>query len=114
MGCEMSVRKGEITDKIIDREYPYQVVMIWPEGGAGLLYDGMNATAKGLGDCRKRGLGSLAPGREVDGTRWCFEAEHHARVFQAVFGGDFYQIDPPVRPGGRYVPRLCKQQNAGP
>ena len=63
--------------------------MIWPDGGAGILYDGMNATAKGLGNCKKRGLGSLVPDRVVDGTRWCFQAEQHARVFKPYSAATF-------------------------
>jgi hypothetical protein len=86
----MTRRKGEITSKRIDHEYPHQIEIPIPSG---------MAWAPGPHDmhefCRSRGIqyatrgiGKLRREQERDAVRYCFRVADDAEEFQAMYGGE--------------------------
>lgn len=75
----MSRRKGEITSRMIDREYPFQVEIVVPTGG--LDVKGFNWRAELIAgkDYGRRGGGE----RAIQAARWCFRTPEQADEFAA-------------------------------
>lgn len=82
----MTRRKGEITSRQIDRDFPHQVEIEIPPGGLRKRLDGMYAFCRG-NDFRTRGIGRQRIETGRDGMRWCFTTAEAADAFQAQFGG---------------------------
>jgi hypothetical protein len=83
----MTRRKGEVTPRQIDRDYPHQVEIAIPEGGLGTRLNAMHEFCHGA-DFRTCGIGAkrLRTGR--DGVRFCFKTPELAEAFQVRFGGE--------------------------
>jgi hypothetical protein len=84
----MTYRKGEMTSKRIDREYPHQIELPIPEGGLKNIYE-VEAFCREHGfEFATRGIGKLRRIDERDAVRYCFKNACHAYAFQAAFGGE--------------------------
>jgi len=96
-------RKGEITSRQVDRDFPHQIEMRIPDGGFGAALHGLQALCSGLGG-RSRLVGRL---RRIelgdDAVRWCFKAPEDAATFRARFGGENL---PPLTRARRRVKRM--------
>ena len=91
----MVYRKGELTRKAIDRDWPHQVALPTPIPHVAQLRDFCRDA--GLSLCQRTTGFYRAVDRE---TIWfvcfCFADRDHAEQFQARFGGEF--VDPKDRP----------------
>jgi hypothetical protein len=93
MGSEpfsMSYRKGEITPRIIDRDFPHQVELR-ADLTTGKNYD------VALEFCRDLSLAPRGLSRRKNNTDynvWCFADPAHADAFQARFGGERQTVRP--------------------
>lgn len=82
----MARRKGEVTRRQVNRDYPHQVVIEIPPGGLGNRLDAMH------GFCGTRGFeyatkgGTWEPPRET--TTFSFKDPAGADAFHREFGGE--------------------------
>jgi len=84
----MIYRKGGMTPKQIDREFPYQVELAIPEGGLKNIRE-LDAFCRGRGVVvTTRGIGKLRREGRSKAVRYCFTDPAHADAFLARFGGD--------------------------
>ena len=84
----MTYRKGEMTPKRVDREFPYQVELAIPEGGLKNIRE-LDAFCRGRGFVvATRRIGKRRRERGSDAVRYCFADPAHADAFLARFGGD--------------------------
>jgi hypothetical protein len=89
----MTQRKGEVTKRQTDRDYPHQVAILIPIGGLGARSMAMHAW------CDVRGLPyrTRADRRREptpsDHVRFCFADPAHADAFRAEFGGERLTIE---------------------
>jgi hypothetical protein len=81
----MTRRKGEITPRQVDRDYPHQVEIAIPSGGLRPLLNAMHDFCRGA-DFRTRGIGIKRPETGRDGVRFCFKAREPAEAFRAPLG----------------------------
>jgi len=91
--------KGQITLRMIDRDYPYQVEISVPGSGLGSGLNVMHEFCIHL-DYKTRGIPTkqrTATGR--DGMRWCFRAVEDAENFRVKFGGERPMTKPPKSRG---------------
>lgn len=73
-------RKGEITRRIVDREYPFQVEVEIPAGGIDVKsFDWLAEIIAGKDYGRRGGKWPSA----VQSARWCFRTEEAADAFAA-------------------------------
>jgi hypothetical protein len=92
----MTRRKGEITPKRIDQEYPHQVEIPIPSGVAWVpgLHD-MHEFCRSRGiQYATRGIGKLRRIEERDAVRYCFRVADDAEEFQAMYGGERVALPP--------------------
>lgn len=78
------MRKGEMTKRALDRDYPHQVEL------RADLTKGKNYDAA-LAFCRDLSLAPRGHHRrknDIDYNVWCFADQTHADIFQARFGGE--------------------------
>ena len=88
-------RKGELTRKAIDRNWPHQVALPTPISSLWEIQDFCRAA--GLSLCQRTTGFYREVGREVIWYAcFCFADRAHAGKFQARFGGEF--VDPQDRP----------------
>jgi hypothetical protein len=84
----MTGRKGEMTPKRIDHEYPHQIEIRIPPGGLKNIWE-MDAFCCERGfQFATRGVGKLRRIEERDAVRYCFTNACHAYAFQAAFNGE--------------------------
>jgi hypothetical protein len=86
-------RKGEMTKRRIDRDFPHQVAILIPVGGlvARLMAmhkfcDTRSMSYKTRSDLRREPI--------ADYVRFCFGDAAHADAFMAEFGGERITIEP--------------------
>jgi hypothetical protein len=80
----VSFRKGEITKRRIDRDWPHQVE-VPAEAVAGHNYDIVHAFCRGLSVAPRGGRSARRDDR--DWLRYCFATPADADAFHARFGG---------------------------
>ncbi len=79
-----AIRRARITHRHIDRDYPFQVEIIVPEGGLGTRLDQMHAwAARCCPDYQTRSAGRFP----VEMMRFCFQDADAAKAFKSQFGG---------------------------
>jgi hypothetical protein len=81
------MRKGEVTKRRIDRDFPHQVAIPIPEGGLVARLMAMHKF------CDTRSIpyktrGDLRRDPPADCMRFCFADPAHADAFMAEFGGE--------------------------
>ena len=81
----MSYRKGEITSRMNERDYPYIVELVVPWNGFGLVHDKMMAFHGERGIENRRGRSSVRDGKHY--CCWCFADAATAKAFCRKFGG---------------------------
>jgi hypothetical protein len=86
----MTRRKGEITGRTNERDYPFIVEMLLPEGGFGKKLDAMEAFHQERGVEFHRGRSFRRVGGYV--CRWCFGDSETAEAFRAKFGGIAFKL----------------------
>ena len=74
-------RKGEITARMNERDFPHFVDFAIPASGLGSRLNTMHAWCHDRGLFSRHGLGGLYI------SRWCFARADDADAFAAVFGG---------------------------
>jgi hypothetical protein len=79
--------KGQITPRIIDREYPHQVEIPIPDAGLGSRLNAMHDACRGV-DYQTRVIGKKRIETGRDGVRFCFKTPEQADAFRAEFGGE--------------------------
>jgi hypothetical protein len=83
----MTRRKGEITPKRIDRDFPFQVEMPIPPGGLKQQNEHREFCRQRGFEFATRGIGKLRRIEERDAVRYCFRPAADAEAFQAARGG---------------------------
>jgi hypothetical protein len=85
-------RKGEVTKRRIDRDFPHQVAILIPVGGLGARLMTMHKFC----DTRSMPYKTRSDLREPpsDYVRFCFGDPAHAEAFMAEFGGERITIEP--------------------
>lgn len=92
----MVTRKGELSKRAIDREYPHQVAL-QAHRCAGPNYVMLRLFCEGLSLCER---GHAFHREGVDHVVFCFAVRDHAEKFQARFGGQLmHASDRPKWPG---------------
>jgi hypothetical protein len=84
----MTRRKGEITPKRIDQEYPHQIEI--PIASVDLKQQHEHhefCRSRGI-HYATRGVGKLRRIEERDAVRYCFRVADDAEEFQAMYGGE--------------------------
>jgi hypothetical protein len=86
------MRKGEVTKRRIDRDFPYQVAILIPEGGLVARLMAMHKF------CDTRSMpyktrSDLRRDPPADYVRFCFADTAHADAFLAEFGGERITIE---------------------
>jgi hypothetical protein len=95
----MMHRKGEITPKRIDLEYPHQIEIPIPSGGLKQQHD-MHEFCRSRGiQYTTRGIGKLRRIEERDAVRYCFRVADDAEEFQAMYGGERVVLPVKKSPG---------------
>jgi hypothetical protein len=87
------MRKGELTERRIDCDFPHQVVILIPEGG---LVARLMAVHK-FSDTRSMPYKTRSDLRREppsDYVRFCFSDPAHTDAFMAEFGGKKITIEP--------------------
>jgi hypothetical protein len=85
----MTRRKGEITARMNERDYPHIVELVVPPNGFGLRLDAMMAFHRVRRIEDKRGRSSVRDGKHY--CRWCFADTETANGFCDTFGGVLLQ-----------------------
>jgi len=91
--AESEMRKGEVIKRRIDRDFPHQVTILFPEGGLVARLMAMHQF------CTTHAMPyvTCADVRHDEGSdyvRFCFADPAHADAFLAQFGGDPITIEP--------------------
>jgi hypothetical protein len=94
------MRKGEITKRRIDRDFPYKVAILIPESGlvARLMAMHKFRVTRSMSYKTRSDLRRDPP---ADYMRFCFADPTHADAFMVEFGGERITIEP------RKPPSLC-------
>jgi len=104
----MTQRKGEVTKKQTDRDYPHQVAILIPPGGLGARSMAMHAWCDGRGVPYRTRADRRREPTPSDHTRFCFDDPAHADAFHAEFAGQRITIEHP--PSGAKGPlRVTKR-----
>jgi hypothetical protein len=81
----MTRRKGEITARMNERDFPHIVELLLPDGGFGSALDSMYAFHRDRGIESRRGKRQRRDEEEY--VRWCFANPVDAAAFAERFGG---------------------------
>jgi hypothetical protein len=81
-------RKGEITSKRIDLEYPHQIEIPIPSGRLKQQNEHHEFCRSRGSHYATRGIGKLRRLEERDAVRYCFRPGDDAEEFQAMYGGE--------------------------
>jgi hypothetical protein len=81
------MRKGEVTKRRIDRDFPHQIAILIPEGGlvARLMAMHKFCDTRSMPYKTRSDLRREPP---ADFMRFCFADPAHADAFMAEFGGE--------------------------
>ena len=82
-------RKGEITARMNERDFPHIVELALPSGGLGKTLDEMQTFHRLRGIASARGCGQRRDEQEY--VRWCFASVIDADDFAQQFGGTLIQ-----------------------
>jgi hypothetical protein len=82
--------KGQVTPKMIDRDYPHQVEIL-SDDNLGPRLPTMHEFCRNM-DVKTHGLGKRRIEIGRDGMRWCFKTPTDADTFLARFGGERFTI----------------------
>jgi hypothetical protein len=81
----MTRRKGEITARVNERDFPQIVKLLLPDGGFGRRLDDMEAFHRVREIASRRGRRQRR--NETEYVRWCFSDSADADAFAKEFGG---------------------------
>jgi hypothetical protein len=86
----MTRRKGEITARMNERDFPHIVELALPDGGFGTRLDEFEAFHRLRGIRSARGTRQRRDEQEF--VRWCFASVIDADDFAQQFGGTLIQL----------------------
>ena len=87
------MRKGEVTKRRIDRDFPHQVAIRIPEGGLVARLMAMHKLCD-TRSMRFKTRSDLRRDPPSDYVRFCFGDPDHADAFMVEFGGERITIGP--------------------